>query len=561
MRKAGDRFIRTLGKQSLWLFLTIALWARPLLCQTTQGIIDFIRPHDAVQLIGPEGSLFVAENPELACKWVFRDGVLTASPKWDSVITPEPYQDFRMHIEFNVNNAPELAPDMNGNSGVYIQQRYELQILNSFGVSISDYKATDCASIYQQKKPDKIVCRPSGEWQSFDLAFRAARFEGDTKTENARLTVYHNETLIHDDVVLKRHSGAGKKEQPWPLPIKLQGHHNPVQFRNAWIQRLDLEKPKPSENEAWLTYQGKAGPGQGKRVVLIAADQEYRSEQAMPMLAKVLATHHGFDCSVLFSVNARGEVDPTLPAPFKDGTSRHNIPGLHLLEKADCMIWISRFMQLPQEQLNCFYRYFDSGKPIIALRTANHGFLGGEPYRVHDRPVSLRELLGGTFLAHHGGWHRESTRGVFVPEQKSHAILTGVDSIWGPSDVYRCHNEKSPFPQDCTALVLGQPLVNLQQDAIPNESKEPLPVAWIKEWTGNQQKTAKIFHCTMGSAEDFESPGLRRMVINAVYWGLNKEAAITPDSCVDIVGDYRPLQSGFNYEALGVKPQPPSHYR
>jgi hypothetical protein len=210
---------------------------------TTRGIIDFQRPANAVQLVGPSGSQFIAEKPEQVSKWKFDEGVLTASPKWDSVVTPETYQDFRMHVEFNVNHSPEMPPEMNGNSGIYIQLRYELQILNSFGVAPSDFKATDCGSIYQQKKPDQLVCRPAGEWQSFDIAFRAARFHEGQRTENARLTVYHNSQLIHDDYPLKRHSGAGKKEGPEALPIKLQGHHNPVRFRNIWIQRLSLDEP------------------------------------------------------------------------------------------------------------------------------------------------------------------------------------------------------------------------------------------------------------------------------------------------------------------------------
>ncbi len=528
---------------------------------TTRGIVDFQRPIDAVQLIGPSGSVFVAENPSIDCKWTFSDGILTASPKWDSVLTPESYQDFRMHLEFNVNDSPDMPAEMNGNSGVYIQQRYELQILNSFGVLPNDYKNTDCGSIYQQKKPDQFVCRPAGEWQSFDIAFRAARFNDEQKSQNARISVYQNGELIHDDYPIKRHSGAGKKEQPSALPIKLQGHHNQVRFRNVWIKRLALDNHPVPESESWLTYKGSDGPGKGRHVVLIAAEQEYRSEQAMPMLAKVLSERHGFDCTVLFSVNENGEVDPTLPAPFEDKTKRHNIPGLQYLADADCLIWISRFMQLPDEQMKYFHDYFDSGKPLIALRTANHGFIGGKQYRVNERVVNLQELLGGTFMGHHGGWHRESTRGIIVPESSSHPILIGVNSIWGTSDVYRCHNDKSPFPADCTELVMGQPLVNLKFDAPPNDSKEPLPVAWTKTWLGNQHLPSKIFHCTMGSAEDFANTGVRRMTINAVYWGLGIESEIKPDSSVDIVGEYQPLAAGFNYEALGVSPQMPSFYK
>jgi hypothetical protein len=320
-------------------------------------------------------------------------------------------------------------------------------------------------------------------------------------------------------------------------------------------------KPNDSKNSLWLNYSGAKGPGKGRHIVLIAADQEYRSEQSMPMLAKVLSKHHGFDCTVLFSVNEKGEVDPTMPAPFKDKTKRHNIPGLKHLAKADCVIWLSRFMHLTEEQMQYFYDYFDSGKPLIALRTANHGFWGELQYKKGGKNVSLREMLGGTFMGHHGGWHREATRGVVVSDNKKHPILVGVEDIWGTSDVYRCHNDKNPFPKDCTSLVLGQPLINLKKDAPPNAKKEPLPVAWTKTWAGNKGLGSKIFHFTMGSAVDFENEGVRRMTVNAVYWGLGMEKEIKPDSSVAIIGDYKPLKAGFNYEKLGVKPRKIGYYK
>lgn len=314
-------------------------------------------------------------------------------------------------------------------------------------------------------------------------------------------------------------------------------------------------------SELWLTYPGGEGPGAGKHVVLIVAEQEYRSEQAMPMLAKVLSQHHGFDCTVLFSVNDKGEVDPTLPAPFKDKEKRHNIPGTQHLKTADCLIWISRFMHLPDDQMQHFHDYFDSGKPLIALRTANHGFKGGKQYTVDGKTVPLRDMLGGVFMGHHGGWHRESTRGIVVTENAAHPILTGVSDIWGTSDVYRCHNDRFPFPDDCTALVMGQPLVNLQPDAPANTEKQPLPVGWSKTWIGNNGKPSKIFHFTMGSAEDFENAGVRRLTVNAVYWGLGMEASIKANSNVSINGDYQPLKAGFNYAKLGVHPHQPAFYK
>lgn len=211
---------------------------------TTSGIIDAKRPADAVQLVGPKGYTLVPET-DAKCHWTFVDGVLTASPVWDSVVTTEVYQDFRMHVEFNVNAVANVDAEKNGNSGIYIQQRYELQILNSHGVSAADYKNSYCGSLYRQKKPDKLVCKPAGEWQSYDIVFRAARFEGEKKTEKARITAHHNGVVIHDDYALTRQTGVGKMEGPEALPIKLQGHHNPVRFRNVWIQKLSLDKPLP----------------------------------------------------------------------------------------------------------------------------------------------------------------------------------------------------------------------------------------------------------------------------------------------------------------------------
>lgn len=321
------------------------------------------------------------------------------------------------------------------------------------------------------------------------------------------------------------------------------------------------QHPMP-EGEQWLRYSGKSGPGAGKHVVLIAADQEYRSEQSMPMLAKVLSERHGFDCTVLFSTNKEGLVDPTIPSPLKEPGKYHRIPGLEHLSSADALLFLSRNMQLEDASAKHLHDYFDSGKPLLVLRTGNHGISRKtKPYQVGGETVSLQQMLGGTFRGHHGGWHRESTRGVIVPEQKSHPILTGVTDIWGPSDVYRCHTEKSPFPDDCTALVLGQPLQNLEPDAPPNSKKEALPVAWVKKWKGNQGLSSPIFHYTMGSARDFSNEGVRRLTVNALYWGLGMESQIDKNRSVEIVGEYQPLKSGFKYDVIGVKPRKAEFYK
>ena len=320
------------------------------------------------------------------------------------------------------------------------------------------------------------------------------------------------------------------------------------------------DHPVP-ESPLWLTYTGEQGPGKGKHIVLIAADQEYRSEYSMPMLAKILAKHHGFHCTVLFSQNENNEVDPTKKIRYDDKTVMHNIPGLEYLEKCDLVIFFSRLITLPPDQLEHIYHYLDSGKPIIGIRTANHGFLGFE-YKKDGKKVDFGEdVLGGTFRSHHGRWQQDSTRGITAQENKNHPVLTGVTDIWGKSDVYRTFKEGGRLPESCTPLVYGQPLMGRNHDDAVNPELIALPVAWVKTWTGNAGKTARVFHVTMGSAHDFQSAGLRRLTVNAAYWCMHMEKDIDAKFGMDIVGEYDPPNSGFDYKKLNVMPQKPSFYK
>ena len=329
---------------------------------------------------------------------------------------------------------------------------------------------------------------------------------------------------------------------------------------------LSLSAHPVPQSPKWLTYPGGDGPGKRKHIVLIAADQEYRSEQAMPMMAGILSKHHGFNCTVLFGMNGKGEVDPTMPVYPKKGKEdefeEHDVPGLEHLKSADLVIFFHRLLTLPDDQLKQIVAYLDSGKPVIALRTANHGFRGRIPYELDGKNINFgRDILGGSFMGHHGGWHREATRGTVVKELADHPIVKGVNNIWGPSDVYRTYKKGTALPEDCTALVWGQPLTGRSPEDKPNAKKEPLPIAWLKIWKTSIGKEARIFNTTMGSARDLQSEGLRRLVINAVYWGMGLEDQITPNRSVEYTGKYEPRPSGFNYEELGVRPQLPSTLR
>jgi len=172
--------------------------------------------------------------------WKFEDGVLTIVPGSGSICTKKNFSDFRMHVEFSTPQMPAKAEGQGrGNSGVYIQKRYEVQILDSSELELKRQNRrlnnSDCASLYRTKSPDVNVCKLPGQWQSYDIIFHAAKFDGEKKTENARITVWHNGVPVHDDFEIPNKTGVGQPEGPEPGPILLQDHGNEVKFRNIWI--------------------------------------------------------------------------------------------------------------------------------------------------------------------------------------------------------------------------------------------------------------------------------------------------------------------------------------
>ncbi|MBI1903021.1 MAG: DUF1080 domain-containing protein [Planctomycetia bacterium] len=147
-------------------------------------------------------------------------------------VTKLAVRDFRLHLEFRTPFLPEARGQARGNSGVYVQRRYEVQILDSFGL---DGLNNECGGLYKQRAPAVNMCLPPLSWQTFDIDFRAARYDGARQTEKARITVRHNGVVIHDNVELADKTGSGMPEGPEPLPILLQNHGNPVHFRNIWL--------------------------------------------------------------------------------------------------------------------------------------------------------------------------------------------------------------------------------------------------------------------------------------------------------------------------------------
>jgi type 1 glutamine amidotransferase len=301
---------------------------------------------------------------------------------------------------------------------------------------------------------------------------------------------------------------------------------------------------------------GSGLPGEGKNVVLISGDEEYRSEEALPQLAKILSKHHGFQCTVLFAVGKDGTIDPN---------RQDNIPGLEALRKADLMIIATRFRDLPDEQMKEIVDYVESGRPVIGLRTATHAFSikGNKKYSRYsynnkEWPGGFgKQVLGETWVNHHGHHGVEGTRGIITPGAESHPILRGIKDgdIFGTTDVYTV---SLPLPGDSKPLVLGQVVEDLTPTGKPVAGKKNdpmMPVAWVKTFTGESGKPARVFTTTMGAATDLASPGTRRMLVNATYWTLGLEDKIPAESEVSIVGEYTPHPFGNNKFTKGVKPE------
>ncbi|MBI5760271.1 MAG: ThuA domain-containing protein [Planctomycetales bacterium] len=311
-------------------------------------------------------------------------------------------------------------------------------------------------------------------------------------------------------------------------------------------------------DDAWVVYDGGNGPGKGRHIVLVSGDDEYRSEESCPQLGKILAKHHGFKCTVLFAINPEdGTIKPDLQT---------NIPGLEALKTADLAVFFLRFRNLPDDQMQHVVDYVESGKPVIGLRTATHSFnipkdrkfakygwtYGGKEYEQGFG----RQVLGETWISHHGQHGKEGTRGILAKDQASHPILKGIKDgdIFGTTDVY---GVRLPLPGDSLPLVLGQVTETLQADSKPvegNKNSPMMPVAWTKSYTAANGKTARVFTTTMGASQDLQWEGTRRLLVNATYWALRMEEKLSVPANVALVGDFKPTPFKFGGFTRDVKP-------
>jgi hypothetical protein len=296
----------------------------------------------------------------------------------------------------------------------------------------------------------------------------------------------------------------------------------------------------------FVVYEGTDGPGKGKHVVLLAGDEEYRSEEAMPMLGQLLSQRHGFKCTVLFSVDKDGVIDSNNGASLSHPEA---------LDTADCIVMSLRFRHYPDDVRKHFTDAIARGIPIVGLRTSTHAF--------NDKELGKfgKNVLGEQWVSHWGSHKKEATKGIIEAANKEHAILRGVADVFGTTDVYEAYP-----PTDATILVRGQVLKGMTPTDEPADYKKKrssdkaeqgvndpmMPVAWTRELKTESGKTQRILCTTMGAASDLPNEGLRRLVVNGVFWGLGLD--VPAKTNVEIVGEFNPTMYGFNGAKKGVKP-------
>ena len=242
-----------------------------------------------------------------------------------------------------------------------------------------------------------------------------------------------------------------------------------------------------------VKYSASGKDKKGKHIVLIASDHEYRAEETIPALARILAVHHGFDCTVLFGVDQNGEI--------QGGIS--NIPGLEVLKKADGMVIFTRFLALPPAQMKHIDEYLNRAGPVLGLRTSTHGFNykdNKDPYyKYHFRYTGKdyeagfgHQVLGQSWVGHYGKNHTQSTRISIIPKQKKNPILRGVKDVHVQAGGYNAEAQK-----DWNILTMAQPLMTMKADGAPDKTKPPMASEWTRHYKGKTEKKAEFSHRSM----------------------------------------------------------------
>ena len=301
-----------------------------------------------------------------------------------------------------------------------------------------------------------------------------------------------------------------------------------------------------------VVYKGTSGVGLGKNIVFIASDHEYRSEESLPALAKILAKRYGFTCTVLWALDDKDYILP--------GSS--NLHGLDVLDNADLMVIFTRFSDFDDEEMQHIDKYLKRGGPVVGFRTATHAFnIKNHPQWGHydfayNGPMKEwhkgfgKLVLGETWVGHYGTNHKQATKLVIDEAQKQHPIMRGVKNPWAQSGAYEVYPEE----MNATVLARCEVLNGMTPDSPVDVTKKPLAAAWVRDYQLPEGKMGRAFATVHGASEDLLSKDFRRMAINAIFWAAGMEAQIKPNSNIDFVGPYKPTTFNFDGYKANVKP-------
>ena len=299
-----------------------------------------------------------------------------------------------------------------------------------------------------------------------------------------------------------------------------------------------------------------------KHIVFVTGDEEYRSEESMPMLARILK-REGFRVSICYALDSAGFIDPN---------NIKHISGLEILDSADMMVLFTRFRALPENERNHIIKFSESGKPMVGFRTATHAFKYKEDSTLFqyndDWP---RKIFGQKWITHHGHFgdgHEFLTDVQIIPGKEDNVVLRGVKPFKAYSWLYHVHGGDHELFGNCDTLLRGRALKsnhlnNLEKFQIEN------PVAWTKTYNGEFERGldsplgvggksgdspsgargengSRVFFSTVAHPFDFKDESCRKLALNGIMWALGEEDRIPKDGRnADYVGEYEPNNSGF----------------
>lgn len=273
-----------------------------------------------------------------------------------------------------------------------------------------------------------------------------------------------------------------------------------------------------------------------KHIVLIAGDEEYRTEESMPMLGKILSQRHGFRCTVLFSFGPDG-------ADYIDANNQSGLRGLEALDSADLMLIGTRFRRPDERGAKHITDFLNAGKPVIGIRTSTHAFNGSGSFGNIPFGQFGRKVLGEQWVSHHGQHKRQGARGVIEAANASHPVLNSVEDVFAPSDVYGVTH----LTEADQILLRGAVTASLDPASKPVEGpqNDPMhPLAWLHTYdTPDGKSTGRSFCTTAGASVDFLSEDLRRLIVNAAYHLTGRD--VPEKANVDFVDPFYPSFYGF----------------